>query len=66
MREDPKAKAHAANGWIGVTDNERFALLSRQRGIHGVNFRQPLKGGGLPPTQQIAPRIPAPLRQPAA
>ncbi len=29
------------NGWIGVTDNESYAFLSRQLGIDEVNFWQP-------------------------
>jgi len=32
---------HGIEGWIGFTDNERFAFLSRQQGIDGVNFWQP-------------------------
>jgi len=34
-------KAHAVNGWIGVTDNDWFASLSRQPGIDEVKFPQP-------------------------
>ena len=38
---DGAGKADGVNGWIGVTDNDLLALLSRQQGIDEVNFWQP-------------------------
>jgi hypothetical protein len=29
------------NGWIGITDNERFAFIGRERRIDDVNLRLP-------------------------
>jgi hypothetical protein len=40
VREDLKAKARAVNGWIGVSDNEWLALLSRQPALDEVNSWQ--------------------------
>jgi hypothetical protein len=38
------------NGWIGVTDNDLLALLSRQKRIDEVNFWQP---GGRTISKQV-------------
>ena len=40
------------NGWIGITDNERFTFLSRQPEIDEVNLRH---SGGQPRFKRLRP-----------
>ena len=47
---DEAGKADGVNGWIGVTDNDLLALLSRHQRIDEVNFWQP---GGRTISKQV-------------